>query len=109
MATQSGIGAELGESPGRGSEAVKWRQLIRRPAKLTGPRHELCTWGEPIRPVVGSLRRKHYTQYVEQNRKGHPWVLRHAQSLDNRLAATANTRETSEHWKGTNNGGDTVS
>jgi hypothetical protein len=41
---------------------------------------------------VGSLSRKRYTQYVEQNRKGHPWVLRHAQSLENRLAATANTR-----------------
>jgi hypothetical protein len=28
------------------------------------------------RPGVGSLlSRKRYTQYVEQNRKGHPWVL----------------------------------
>jgi hypothetical protein len=51
--------------------AVERRHLIRRPAKLTGPRHELCTWGEPTRPGVGSLIRKRYTQYVEQNRKGH--------------------------------------
>jgi hypothetical protein len=51
--------------------AVKRRHLIRRPAKLTGPRHELCTWGEPTRPGVGSLSRKRYTQYVEQHRKGH--------------------------------------
>jgi hypothetical protein len=28
-----------------------------------------------------------------------------AQSLGNRPAATASTRETSENWKGTNNGG----
>jgi hypothetical protein len=48
--------------------------LIRKPAKLTGTRNELCTWGEPTRPGVGSLRalsRKCYTQYVEQNRTGH--------------------------------------
>jgi hypothetical protein len=44
-------------------------------------------------PGVGSLSRKRYTQYVEQNRKGHPWVLWYAQSLGNRLAATASTRE----------------
>jgi hypothetical protein len=41
--------------------------VIRRPAKLTGTRHELCTWGEPTRPGVGSLSRKRYTQYVEHN------------------------------------------
>jgi hypothetical protein len=40
-------------------------------AKLTGARHELCTWGEPTRPGVGSLSRKRHTQYVEQNRTGH--------------------------------------
>jgi hypothetical protein len=33
---------------------------------------ELCTWREPTRPGVGSLTRKRHTQYVEQNRKGHP-------------------------------------
>ena len=71
---------------------MKWRHLIRKPAKLTGTRHELCTWGEPTRPGVGSLSRKRHTQYVEQNRKGHPWVLWHAQSLGNGLAATASTR-----------------
>jgi hypothetical protein len=76
---------------------MKWRHLIRRPAKLTRPRHELCTWVEPARPGVGSLSRKRYTQYVEQNRKGHPWVLRHAQSLENRPAATANTGK-GENW-----------
>ena len=57
---------------------MKRRHLIRRPAKLTGPRHELCTWGEPTRPGVGSLSRKRYTQYVEQNRKGHSWCLARA-------------------------------
>jgi hypothetical protein len=36
---------------------MKWRHLIRRPAKLTGTRHELCTWGDPTRPGVGSLSR----------------------------------------------------
>jgi hypothetical protein len=41
--------------------------LIRKLAKLTGARHELCTWGEPTRPGVGSLSRKRYTQYVEHN------------------------------------------
>jgi hypothetical protein len=87
---------------------MKWRHLIRKPAKLTGTRHELCTWGEPTRPGVGSLSRKRYTQYVEQNRKGHPWVLWHAQSLGNRPAATVDTREPSENWKGTYNGGDAV-
>jgi hypothetical protein len=61
---------ETGRKP-RTDMAVKWRHLIRRPAKLTGPRHELCTWGEPARPGVGSLSRKRHTQYVEHNRKGH--------------------------------------
>ena len=84
------------------------RRYVDIPAKLTGPRHELCTWGEPTRPGVGSLSRKRYTQYVEHNRKGHSWVLWHAQSLGNRLAATVDTREPSENWKGTNNGGDAV-
>ena len=79
------------------------------PAKLTGPRHELCTWGEPTRPGVGSLSRKRYTQYVEQIWKGHSGVPWHARSLGNRLAATASTREPSENWKETNNGGDVVS
>jgi hypothetical protein len=51
------------------------RRRVDIPAKLTGARHELCTWGEPTRPGVGSLSRKRYTQYVEQNRKGHSWVL----------------------------------
>ena len=49
--------------------------------------------GSPPEPGVGSLSRKRYTQYVEHNRKGHPWVPCHAQSLGNRLAATASTRE----------------
>jgi hypothetical protein len=44
--------------------------LIRKPAKLTGAGHELCTWGEPTRPGVGSLSRKRHTQCVEHNRKG---------------------------------------
>jgi hypothetical protein len=43
---------------------MKWRHLLRKPAKLTGTRHELCTWGEPTRPGVGSLSRKRYTQYM---------------------------------------------
>jgi hypothetical protein len=64
--------------------------LTYRPAKLTGARHELCTWGEPIRPGVGSLSRKRYTQYVEHNRKGH-------------------CGNKSENRKGTNNGGGAVS
>jgi hypothetical protein len=51
------------------------RRYVDIPAKLTGARHELCAWGEPTRPGVGSLSRKRYTQYVEQNRKGHSWVL----------------------------------
>jgi hypothetical protein len=41
------------------------------PAKLTGARHELCTWGEPTRPGVGSLSRRRYIQCVEPNRTGH--------------------------------------
>jgi hypothetical protein len=47
--------------------------LIRKPAKLTGARarHELCTWGEPTRPGVGGLSRKHHTQCVEHNRTRH--------------------------------------
>jgi hypothetical protein len=40
------------------------------PAKLTGARHELRTWGEPTRPGVGSLSRKRHTQYVKQIRNG---------------------------------------
>jgi hypothetical protein len=60
-ATQSDMGADLGESPGHATEVLKWRHLIRRPAKLTGTRHELCTWREPTRPGVGSLSRKRYT------------------------------------------------
>jgi hypothetical protein len=45
--------------------------LIRKPAKFTGARHELCTWGEPTIPGVSSLSRRRYTQYVERNnRKG---------------------------------------
>jgi hypothetical protein len=46
--------AELGESAKAQVMPVEWRHLIRRPAKLTGTRHELCG-GEPIRPGVGSL------------------------------------------------------
>jgi hypothetical protein len=57
---------------------------------------------------VGSLSRKRYTQCVEQIRKGHSCVPRHARSLGNRLAATASTREPSENWKDTNNGGHAV-
>jgi hypothetical protein len=53
------------------AEAQRGMHLIRKPAKLTGTRHELCTWGEPTRPDVGSLRRKRYTKYVEPNRTGH--------------------------------------
>jgi hypothetical protein len=30
--------------------------------------------GSPPEPDVGSLSRKRYTQYVEQNRKGHSWA-----------------------------------
>jgi hypothetical protein len=48
-----------------------WRHLIRKPAKLTGARHELCTWGEPTRPGVSSPSRTRHTQCVEHNRKGH--------------------------------------
>jgi hypothetical protein len=32
---------------------MKWRHLIRKPAKLTGTRRELCTWGEPTRTWGG--------------------------------------------------------
>jgi hypothetical protein len=46
-ATQSDMGAVLGESPGHAK--MKWRHLVRKPAKLTGTRRELCTWGEPTR------------------------------------------------------------
>jgi hypothetical protein len=59
--------------------------------------------GSPPGPGVGGLSRKRYTQFVEQNRKGHSWVLWHAQSLGNRLAAAVDTREPSENWKGANN------
>jgi hypothetical protein len=55
----------------KAAEAQRGMHLIRKPAKLTGARHELCTWGEPTRPGVGSLRRKRYTQYVEHNWTGH--------------------------------------
>jgi hypothetical protein len=47
------------------------RRYVDIPAKLTGARHELYTWGEPTRPGVGSLSRKRYTQHVESNRTGH--------------------------------------
>ena len=47
------------------------RRCVDIPAKLTGARHELCTWGEPTRPGVSSLSRKRHTQCVEHNRKGH--------------------------------------
>jgi hypothetical protein len=41
---------------------MKWRHLVRKPAKLTGTRRELCTWGGARpEPGVGSLRRKRYT------------------------------------------------
>jgi hypothetical protein len=66
------------------------RRYVDIPAKLTGARHELCTWGEPTRPGVGSLSRKRYTQCVEQNRTGH-------------------CGNKSENRKGTNNGGGAVS
>jgi hypothetical protein len=46
-------------------EGFAWK-----PAELTGPRHELCTWGEPTRPGVGGRSRKRHTQCVEHNRKG---------------------------------------
>jgi hypothetical protein len=39
-----------------------WKHLIRKPAKLTGARHELFKRGEPTRPGVGSPSRKRYTQ-----------------------------------------------
>jgi hypothetical protein len=42
-ATQSDMGADLGESKAQVMPA-KWRHVIRRPAELTGTRHELCTW-----------------------------------------------------------------
>jgi hypothetical protein len=51
-------------------EAQRGVHLIRKPAKLTGARHELCTWGEPTRPGVCGLSRKRHTQYVEQIRNG---------------------------------------
>jgi hypothetical protein len=67
------------------------RRCVDIPAKLTGVRHELGTWGEPTRPGgVGSLSRKRYTQCVEHNRKGH-------------------CGNKSETRKGTNNGGGAVS
>jgi hypothetical protein len=50
-ATQSDMGADLGESSGH--MLMKWRHLIRKPAKLTGTRRELCTWGEPTRTWCG--------------------------------------------------------
>ena len=50
-----------------GVPPVLWVVVSRKPAKLTGTRHELCTWGEPTRPGVGGLSRKRYTQYVEHN------------------------------------------
>ena len=42
------------------------RRYVDIPAELTGPRHELCTWGEPTRPGVGSLSRRRHTQCVER-------------------------------------------
>jgi hypothetical protein len=55
----------------RARGACRWRH-VDIPAKLTGARHELCTWGEPTRSDVSSLSRKRYTQqYVEHNQKGH--------------------------------------
>jgi hypothetical protein len=45
-ATQSDMEAELGESAKAQVMPVEWRHLIRRPAKLTGTRHELCV-GSP--------------------------------------------------------------
>jgi hypothetical protein len=67
-----------------------WRHLIRKPAKPTGTRHEICTWGEPTRPGVGSPSRKRHTQCVKHNRKGH-------------------CGNKSENREGTNNGGAAVS
>jgi hypothetical protein len=41
---------------------MQWRHLIRKPAKLTGTRRELCIWGGGLpEPGVGSLSRKRYT------------------------------------------------
>jgi hypothetical protein len=54
------------------------RRYVDIPAKLTGARHELCTWGEPTKPGVGGLSRKRPatpTQCVEPNRTGRPRVL----------------------------------
>jgi hypothetical protein len=59
--------AKPGRKPGGGC----MRRCVGILAKLTGTRHELCTWGEPTRPGVGSLSRKCYTKCVEQNRTGH--------------------------------------
>jgi hypothetical protein len=61
---------------------MKWRHLIRRPAKLTGPRHELCTWGEPTRPGVGSLSRRRYTQgTLNKTGRGTPVCSEHGKQV----------------------------
>jgi hypothetical protein len=66
-------GGGSGRKPG--ASQWTWGHLIRKPAKLTGPRRRASYvhggWGEPTRPGVGSLSRKRYTQCVEHNRKGH--------------------------------------
>ena len=48
------------------AEAQRGMHLIRKPAKLTGTRNEICTWAEPTRPGVVSPSRKRHTQYVER-------------------------------------------
>jgi hypothetical protein len=40
-------------------------------SKSFGSQVPVREWREPTRPGVGSLSRKRYTQYVEQNRTGH--------------------------------------
>jgi hypothetical protein len=54
----NGYAKRHGGGPGWAKAQVipmKWGHLIRRPAKLTGTRHELCIWGEPTRPGVGVI------------------------------------------------------
>jgi hypothetical protein len=83
-----------GQKPGRepGGAAGGDKLTYRRSSPGSGTSY-VCTWvvtrGEPIRPGVGGLSRKRYTQCVEQHRKGH-------------------CGNKSEDRKGTNNGGGAV-
>jgi hypothetical protein len=74
-------------------------------AKLTGARHELCTWGEPARPGVGSLSRKRSTPST-LNQTGRDTSVCCEQAL--KSVGERNTRETSENRKETHNGGGAV-